>query len=273
MPEKTTVARNRDVVFIGGGHNGLVTAFYLAKAGYKLLVLERRAQPGGAAITEEFHPGFRCSTLTHSAGPLRPDIVRDMQLEKHGLNMISTEVAVTSLPADGRAVVLYKDTDKAAQEIAKFSQKDATKHHQIQSSLAKMARVIGKALTLVPPDIDNPSSGDLWGMLNTGRAVRNLGKRDMYRLLRWGPMAVADLAAEYFETELLRATLAARGIFGTFLGPWSAGSTLVLLVRAAGDSHPAGLTHLAAGGIGSITQAMAKSTRQAGAEIRTGAEV
>ena len=127
----------RDVVIIGGGHNGLVTAFYLAKAGYKPLVLERRAQPGGAAITEEFHPGFRCSTLAHSAGPLRPDIVRDMQLEKHGLNMISTEVAVTSLSPDGRALILYKDAEKAAQEIAKLSQKDATRYPQFQSSLGQ----------------------------------------------------------------------------------------------------------------------------------------
>ena len=98
----------------------LVTAFYLAKAGYKPLVLERRTQPGGAAITEEFHPGFRCSTLAHSAGPLRPDIVRAMQLEKHGLNMIQTEVAVTSLAPDGGALVLYKDAESAAQEIAKL---------------------------------------------------------------------------------------------------------------------------------------------------------
>jgi phytoene dehydrogenase-like protein len=264
---------SRDVIIIGGGHNGLVTAFYLAKAGYKPLVLERRAQPGGAAITEEFHPGFRCSTLTHSAGPLRPDIVRDMQLEKHGLNMISTEVAVTSLSPDGSALVLYKDTEKAAQEIAQFSQKDATKYPQFQSSLAKMGRVIGKALTLVPPDIDNPSSGDLWGMLNTGRAVRKLGKRDMYRLLRWGPMAVADLVAEYFDTELLRATIAARGIFGTFLGPWSAGTSLVLLIRGAGDAHPAGSAYFAQGGMGSIAEAMASAATHAGAEIRSGADV
>jgi phytoene dehydrogenase-like protein len=268
-----TKTANRDVVIIGGGHNGLVTAFYLAKAGYKPLVLERRAQPGGAAITEEFHPGFRCSTLAHSAGPIRPDIVRGMQLEKHGLNMISTEVAVTALSPDGRALTLYKDAAKAAQEIEKFSQKDAVKYPQFQSSLAKMGRVIGKALTLVPPDIDNPTSGDLWGMLNTGRAVRKLGQRDMYRLLRWGPMAVADLVAEYFETELLRATIAARGIFGTFLGPWSAGSSLVLLIRAAGDEQAAGTSWFATGGMGSVTKAMAAAAQQAGAEIRSGSEV
>ncbi len=133
--------------------------------------------------------------------------------------------------------------------------------------------MIGEALTLAPPNIDDPSKGDLWGMLQTGRAIRKLGKKDMYRLLRWGPMAVADLVAEYFETELLRATIAARGIFGTFLGPWSAGSSLVLLLRAAGDSHPAGSANFAAGGMGSITQAMAAAATQAGAEIRSGAEV
>jgi phytoene dehydrogenase-like protein len=136
-----------------------------------------------------------------------------------------------------------------------------------------MGRVIGEALATPPPNIDHPSSGDLWGMLKTGRAIRNLGKKDMYRLLRWGPMAVADLAAEYFETELLRAVVAARGLFGTFLGPWSAGSALVLLIRAAGDAHPAGSAFFAAGGMGALTQAMASAAQAAGAEIRSGAEV
>jgi phytoene dehydrogenase-like protein len=271
MPENKVVTR--DVLIIGGGHNGLITAFYLAKAGFKPLVLERRAQIGGAAITDEFHPGFRCSTLSHSAGPLLPDIVRDMQLEKHGLKFITPETCVTALSPDGRALSLYRDENRSAQSIAAFSQKDAQKYPEFAKSLEKISRVIAEALATTPPDIDHPSGSDLWSMLKTGRALRNLGKRDMYRVLRWGPMAIADVVAEYFETELLRALIAARGIFGTFLGPWSAGSALQLLIRAAGDPHPAGSAFFEAGGIGTLTQAMASSAQAAGAEIRTSAEV
>jgi phytoene dehydrogenase-like protein len=267
------MAETRDVIIIGGGHNGLVTAFYLAKAGFKPLVLERRAQAGGAAITEEFSPGFRCSTLAHSAGPLLPEIVSDMQLARHGLKMVTPEVGVTALSPDGRALVLYSNVVRAAQEIGKFSAKDAERYPVFQQSLEKIGRVIGDALKLTPPNIDDPSRGDLWAMLQTGRALRKLGKKDMYRLLRWGPMAVADLVAEFFETELLRATVAARGIFGTAMGPWSAGSSLVLLIRAAGDPHPAGSSYFAIGGAGAITQAMAAAAKEAGAEIRTSAEV
>jgi phytoene dehydrogenase-like protein len=267
------MAETRDIVIVGGGHNGLVAAFYLAKAGYKPLVLERRPQPGGAAITEEFSPGFRCSTLAHTAGPIRPDIVRDMQLEQHGAKFMTPDVGVVALSPDNRALILYNDMQKSAQEISKFSQKDALKYPEFQESLAKLGKVIGDALLLTPPNIDTPSSGDLWGMLQTGRGIRKLGKKDMFRLLRWGPMAVADLVAEFFETELLRAAVAARGIFGTFLGPWSAGSSLVLLIRAAGDSHPAGSSYFVAGGMGALTQAMAAAAKEGGAEIRSGAEV
>jgi phytoene dehydrogenase-like protein len=267
------MANKRDIVIIGGGHNGLVAAFYLAKAGFKPLVLERNPQVGGAAVTDEFHPGFRCSTLAHSAGPIRPEIVRDMHLEEHGLRLITPETCVTALSPDGRALSLYRDTKKSAEQIGVFSQKDATKYVEFEQSLAKMSSVMAEALATTPPDIDNPSRADLWSMLKTGRAIRKLGKKVMFRLLRWGPMAVADLAAEYFETELLRAVIAARGVFGTFLGPWSAGSALVFLIRAAGDPHPAGGACFAAGGIGAITNAMADSAKAAGAEIRTGAEV
>jgi len=263
----------RDVVIIGGGHNGLVTAFYLAKAGYKPLVLERRPQPGGAAITEEFHPGFRSSILAHMAGPLRPDVVRDMGLATNGLKLVAPDVAVASFSPDGRVLLLYRDLKKSTEEIARFSQKDAARYPEFGQSLAKIGEVIGRALALTPPDIDQPSKHDLWGMLQTGRSIRRLGKKDMYRLLRWGPMAVADLVSEYFDTELLRATLASRGIFGTFLGPWSAGSSLMLLIRAAADRHPAGIASFAEGGMGAITRAMAAAAQQAGAEIRTGADV
>jgi len=267
------MAEVRDVVIVGGGHNGLVAAFYLAKAGFKPLVLERRGQVGGAAITEEFHPGFRCSTLAHNTGPLRADIVRDMQLEQHGLKLTTPNVNTVSLLPDGRALVLYSDPKKAAQEIGQWSQKDATSYADFGTALGKIGKVIGETLALTPPNIDSPSRGDLWGMLKTGRSARNLGKKDLYRALRWGPMAVADLVAEFFDTEPLRATVAARGIFGTFLGPWSAGSALVLLLRAAADPTPAGSVQFPAGGAGAITLAMAAAAKQAGAEIRTGADI
>src|SRR5947208_6381052 len=264
---------SHNIVIIGGGHNGLVTAFYLAKAGYRPLVLERRNHVGGAAITEKFHPGFRASVLAHSAGPLRPEIVRDMQLEEHGLKLITPEVDVTALSPDGPALVLYRDVAKAAQEIAKVSQPDAVKYREFHGALEKTSRIISKVVTLTPPEISRPSKSDKFGLLQLGRSVRGSGKKNTYDLLRWGPMAVADLVAEFFENEVLRGTIAARGIFGTFLGPWSAGTSLVLLLRAAADSNPAGGNYFVAGGTGAITQAMAAAAQQAGVEIRTGAEV
>src|SRR4029077_20611537 len=172
-----------------------------------------------------------------------------------------------------RALSLYQDIEQSAKNISAFSQKDAAKYPEFAQSLGKIAKVIADALATTPPDIDDPSRSDLWSMLKTGRAIRKLGKKDMFRLLRWGPMAVADLVSEYFETELLRAVIAARGVFGTFLGPWSAGSALVLLIRAAADPHPAGSATFAAGGVGAVTQAMSASAQAAGVGVRTGAEV
>lgn len=264
---------DRNVVIVGGGHNGLVTAFYLARAGLKPLVLERRNQVGGAAITEEFHPGFRSSVLAHSAGPIRPQILRDMQLEKRGLKIIAPEVAVTAFSPDGRPLIVYRDVEKAAREIAKVSPADATKYKEFQPALEKAAKVIAKSLEMVPPEIESPTKSDLFGLLQLGRSVRGLGKKNTFNLLRWAPMAVADLVSEFFQSDVLRATVAARGIFGTFLGPWSAGTSLVLLLRAAADSNPVGSNFFAVGGAGAITQAMAEAAKEAGAEIRTGAEV
>jgi phytoene dehydrogenase-like protein len=263
----------RDAVIIGGGHNGLVTAFYLAKAGLKPLVLERRPVAGGAAITEEFHPGFKCPTLAHSSGPIRPEIVRDMQLVRHGLEMIPSEASVAALAEDGQSLVLSSGVAKSSAAIAALSKKDAEKFAEFHRVLKRLAEAISPLMNETPPSIDNPSRGDLWNLLQTGRRVRGLGKRDMYRLMRWVPMPVADLAREWFETEILRATIAARAIFGTYLGPASLGSSAVLLIRAASDPHPTGTAQVPRGGVGALTQAMTAAATAAGAEIRTGAEV
>src|SRR6266403_1179064 len=263
----------RKIIIVGAGHNGLVTAFYLAKAGFKPLVLKARSVVGGCATTEEIAPGFRCSTLTHSTGPLRDDVARDMQLERHGLKMVRSDLRVFAPAPDGRAISIYDDAEKSAQSIAKLSKKDAEKYKEFHRVLARMGPVLASLMSMTPPSIKSPKAADVIGVLKAGKGVRGLGKENMYRLLRWGPMAIDDLAAEWFETELLRATIAARGIFGTFLGPWSAGSSLVLLIRAAADPHPAGTAWFAAGGMGSVTQAMAVAAKQAGAEIRSGAEV
>ncbi len=261
-----------DIVIIGAGHNGLVTAFYLAKAGFKPLILERRPVVGGCAITEEFHPGFRCPTLSHRAGPLRSDIVADMDLAKHGLKTYIPTVRVLSLAHNGN-LVLYGDTVRSQQEIARFSQKDSANYAEFQRSLERIAEAAEPLMAMTPPDLDAPLSGDVWELMKTGRKLRGLGEKDLYRLLRWGPMAVADLVAEWFETELLRGTIAAQGIFGTFLGPWSAGSSATLLLRSVSDSNLAGPASYIAGGAGALTQAMAAAVTEAGAEIRAFAEV
>jgi len=267
------MASKRDVVIIGAGHNGLITAFFLAKAGLKPLVLERRPFAGGAAITDEFHSGFKCPTLAHTCGPLRPEIANAMHIERQGLQMISPEARAFAPSEDGRALLLYGDPVKAAAEIGKYSKKDGGKFLEFHRVLGRLAEAIGPVMDETPPSIDDPSRGELWNLLKTGRRIRSLGEKDTYRLLRWLPMAVADLVAEWFETEVLRAVVAARGIFGSFLGPWSAGSGANLLLRATSDPHPVGAASFPKGGMGALTQAMARAAFEAGAEIKTGAEV
>jgi len=268
-----TMSLGQRVALIGGGHNALVTAFYLAKGGFKPLVFERREMVGGGAITEEFHPGFRASTLAHTLGPLRADVALDMQLESFDCEILHPDPRVFAPTPDGNALLFYNDVAKTAAEIARISAKDSAKYAQFAASLEETAGFFTQLTSITPPAIDKPTPEDLWNLLKTGRSVRSLGKAGIFDLLRWGPMAVADFVAEFFETELLRAVIAARGIFGTALGPWSAGSTAVLLLRAAADTHPVGSAAFPRGGLGSFTRALAESAKQAGAEIRTDAEV
>lgn len=268
------MAKTRDkIIVIGAGHNGLVTACYLAKAGFAPLVVERRGVVGGAAVTEEFYPGFKSSTLAHSAGPLVPHVARDLELERHGLTFIKPEVRVFAPAPDGRALCIYDDPARTASELKNLSSMDAQSYPKFCESFARIGRVLAPLMIATPPSIDKPSVGDLWQLGKVGKNFRKLGKKDAYRLLRWGPMAVADLVAEWFETELLRAVVAARGIYGAFAGPWSAGTSAQLLSQAAFDGQAIAPAAFVKGGMGALTQALAAAATEAGALIRTNASV
>jgi phytoene dehydrogenase-like protein len=262
-----------DAIIIGGGHNGLTTAFYLAKAGLKVVVLERRDVVGGAAVTEELAPGYRCPTLAHATGPLRAAVVRDMRLTQRGVEFIQPDPRLITLAADGRALAFSSDIARTVEAIRPFSAKDADRYPEFCATMARVASFLATLLESTPPSIDSPGTGELWDLLKTGRRFRALGRTDGFRLLRWGPMAVADLVAEWFETDLLQAAIAARGIFGTAQGPWSAGSGAVLLLNSAIDPAPGGSSIAIKGGPGALTAAMVAAAREAGAEIRTSAEV
>jgi phytoene dehydrogenase-like protein len=262
-----------DIIIIGAGHNGLITASYLAKAGLKPLVLERRGTAGGACVTEEFHPGFRASTLAQTTGPLSPQVIRDLSLKSHGLEFIKPAVRVFAPLLESRSICIYEDAKRTADELTNVSAQDAKTYPEFVSTFARIGRALAPLLTMTPPDIDKLARAELWGLGKLGLAIRGLGKKDEYRLLRYGPMAIADLAAEWFETEPLRAIVAARGIFGAFAGPWSAGTSAALLLQAATDENAIAPTTFIKGGMGALSQTLVKIAIETGAEIRTNAEV
>src|SRR5215213_3901311 len=262
-----------DVTIVGAGHNGLVAASYLAKSGLKTLVLEQREIVGGGAVTEEIHPGFRCSTLDHAAGPLSAEVAGDLNLSRFGLEMITPEARVLALSPDGRSLCIYDDVKRTAAEIEKFSVTDAKSYPEFVNSFARIGKVLAPLISMTPPLIDRPTKADVWHLGKVGLAFRGLGKKDEYRLLRWGPMAVADLVGEWFQTELLRAAVAARGIHGAFAGPWSAGTSLGLLWQAALDGSAIGSSSYAKGGMGALSDALASAAKASGVEIRTRAKV
>ena len=266
-------AGQHDVIVIGAGVNGLTCAAYLAKAGLKPLVLERQAAIGGCAQTAEIAPGFRVPLLAHTAGPLRGDVIDDLRLATHGLEFVSSEASIVALGGDDRPLVISEHTGRTAQGLRDWSARDAEAWPRFVASVAAIGRVIGTLFTSTPPPIDNPGGRDLWSLLRTLRAFRALEKADAYRLLRWGPMAIADLVGESFETERLRAAVAADGIFGAHLGPWSAGSGLLFLLRAANEAVAKPRTWIAKGGPGAIATALERAIAKGGGEIRTSTAV
>ena len=260
-----------DIIIVGGGHNGLVTAFYLAKWGFKPLVLEARSMAGGCVANEAFSPGF-IAPLANALGPLRPSVVRDMGLSRT-VEFLQPDPRLVALNTDGRALVFSTDQNRTIESIRALSPNDADRYPEFCDTLERLGRFLGQLLEMTPPDIDAPATGELWGLLQTGRKFRSLGKSDAFRLLRWGPMAAADLVAEFFESDLLQATLAARGVFGTAQGPWSAGTGAVLLLNSAFDPAPGGGSLAVKGGPAALAAAMADAAAHAGAEIRTSSPV
>jgi phytoene dehydrogenase-like protein len=259
-------------VIIGAGHNGLVAAFYLARAGLRPLVLEGRDRVGGAAATHEMHPGFRVPSLAHAAGPLRPDIEADMDLPRRGVRFLCPPVTSFTPMDDGPAIVLEREPWGSARNLTAISEHDASRYHEFEATIGRLATALA-AVMREPPVMLDAKPSELWRALRTLRPLRSLGKADGHRLARWLAMPVADLVEEWFETDALRATIAVRGLFGLSLGPRSGGTAANLLIDAARQPASVGAPCFVRGGPGALAAAMADAATEAGAEIRLHSEV
>jgi phytoene dehydrogenase-like protein len=225
-------------------------------------------------VTEELAPGVRVPALAHTVGRLRPAVARELELSRHGLSLVSPEVRVFAPQPDGRAVTLWADLARTVDALRPWSEDDATSYVEHDRRVRSLARFLADLGDEAPPDVRAPGLGDALLGLRLGRAFRGLGREDGRTILRVLAMAVADFVAESFASEPIRATLAWRGVRYTAMGPWSAGTTQVLLADAAGnDGGAAGETVFAKGGPSVLAEAIAASARAAGAEIRTGARV
>ncbi len=270
----TTTANVYDVVVVGAGHNGLAAAAYLARAGQRVLVLEARDRVGGAAVTEEIAPGVKAPTLAHTVGRLRPSVARELDLGAYGMSLVAPEVRVFAPQPDGRAVTLWADLGRSVESLRAWSDDDATAFVEFDRRVRALSRFLADIGDETPPDIQGPGAGDALMGVRLARAFRGMGRDDGRTILRVLAMAVADFVAESFATEAIRATAAWRGVRHTAMGPWSAGTTAVLLADAAGnDGGGAGETVFAKGGPSAVSEALASAARVAGAEIRTAARV
>ncbi len=266
-------AHDVDVVVAGGGHNGLTAAAYLARAGKRVVVLERRHVVGGAAVTEELFPGFKYSVASYVVSLLRPEIIRELELPRHGLEILPLESTFTPLP-DGDYLMRWADHDLTRREIARHSPRDAEAYDEFGQLMLQMARAVKPILGMVPPDPGSLHPRELLRLGTLGRHMRNLGERNLYALVKLLTMSAADFLDEWFESELLKATMSASGIIGTFLGPRSPGTAYVLLHHYMGEIDGVFRAWgFARGGNGAVSQAIAGAARRWGADIRTEAPV
>jgi phytoene dehydrogenase-like protein len=262
-----------DVVVIGGGHNGLVHAAYLARAGRKVLVLERRHVLGGAAVTEEVSPGFRFSVCSYVVSLLRPQIIRELELPRHGLEILPLDGTFTPVP-NGDYLWRVDDHALTRREIARHSRQDAEAYDEYGKLMVEMARFVKPILDLPPPDPMSRDPRDLRRLLSLGQRFRALSQETQRRQIQIMVMSAADFLDQWFETDVLKATMSASGIIGTFLGVRSPGTAYVLLHHYMGEIDGAFRSWgFARGGTGAISNAIADAAREAGAEIRTNAGV
>ena len=267
------MAQKYDVIVIGGGHNGLTNAAYLAKAGKKVLVLERRHVLGGAAVTEEIIPGFLFSECSYVVSLLRPEIIRELNLPKHGLEILPLDGTFTPMP-NGDHLWRMNDHAKTVREIRRHSRVDAEAYEEFSKMMTPMCRFVKPLLSMIPPDPTTLKPKDLKQLHFLLQRFRDLSSDERYTLVQLMTMGAADFLDQWFETDVLKATMSASGIIGTFLGVRSPGTAYVLLHHYMGEIDGAFRSWgFSRGGTGAISNAIAAAAREAGAEIRTKAGV
>jgi phytoene dehydrogenase-like protein len=258
-----------DAIIIGGGHNGLVHAAYLARAGKKVLVLERRHVLGGAAVTEEIFPGFKFSVCSYVVSLLRPEIIRELELPRHGFELLPLDGTFTPMP-NGDYLWRVNDHSKTRREIARHSRLDAEAYEEFGQAMLQMCRFVKPLLSLTPPDPTSLGWRNLSEFTKLFGRFRALSPPDRYNLIQLMTRSAADFLDQWFETDVLKATMSASGIIGTFLGVRSPGTAYVLLHHYMGEIDGAFRAWgFARGGTGAISDAIAAAAREAGVEIRT----
>jgi len=264
------MSKEYDAIVIGAGHNGLVCAAYLAKAGRKILVVEANEQVGGAAITREFSPGYSVSACAHLLHLLPPQIISDLSLSNHGLKLVATDLNTIALEQDGDHLTINGKSISAGG----LSRNDETAYVEFQDKLRRFARILLKTCKVRPPRLVHKNMTDLMTLAKLGLSVRMLGRDDMRELLRIGGINIYDVLQEYFQNELLKGVIGFDAVLGTSLGPRSPNTVLTYLYRLTGqlDSNESAIS-IPGGGMGNVTGSLRASAEAAGVEIRTSVPV